>query len=78
MSTKFQKSELELINSEEKYERTRKDLKVVEEKCNSLDSALKIRNNEVQSLSQERQNLESRNTELETELSDLKNEYSVA
>ena len=47
-STKLQKTELELIKSEEKYERTRKEVKVLEERFSSTDGNLRDKLGELQ------------------------------
>jgi chromosome segregation ATPase len=74
LATRLQKSELEGIRSEERVEKLRKEVRVLEERCGNSENALKGRTAEVLGLQGAREALERRVGELEGEGGQLKSE----
>lgn len=72
---KVQKMEMESIRAEERNEKVRKELRVLEERCGNQENSLKGKLGEVQALQSDKEGLERRNGELESELNGLKNEH---
>ena len=54
LTAKVQRLEMELIKSEEKCERNKKDLKVLEERCSNLDLNLNGKVSDIQKMQSER------------------------
>ena len=54
LTAKVQRLEMELIKSEEKCERSKKDLKVLEERCSNLDLNLNGKASDIQKMQSER------------------------